>query len=68
MTAKGIRDLIKTAERRARNVYLRAKDLRGADRPPVRVINAREHKGFTQALTISGRWVDVALHTVIYEQ
>ena len=68
MTAKEIRDMIKTAKRRARNVYAKFKNLSGEGLPPVRLINAREKDGFTQALTISGRWVDIDLHTVVYEQ
>lgn len=68
MTAKEIRDLVKTAERRAKNVYAKLKRLRGEELPPVRIINAREKDGFTQALTIGGRWVDIDLHVVIYEQ
>lgn len=58
MSAKEIRDMIKQAERRAKNVYMRRKNLSGEPLEPVRIINAREHAGFTQVLTIRGRWLD----------
>lgn len=69
MNAKEIRDMIKTAERRAKNVYMSQKNLGGTTLPSVRIINAREHKGFTQALTIRGRWIDAEFtQGAIYEQ
>ena len=58
MEAKDIRDMIKIAERRAKNVYMTRKNLKGEPLAPVRIINAREHKGFTQVLTIRGHWLD----------
>lgn len=69
MEAKQIREMVRHSMRAAKNVYMKKKSLQGEELPPVRIINAREHKGFTQVMTISGRWIDAEFtQGAIYEQ